>query len=993
MVREWLIRLASLLVAPLAVGQEALVPNLDFAEGGKGWSAWAEKPAHRWAVDPQAGRGGKPALRIDAVDPRGEVMVMTSTDRLQAGERYQITAWWRTRDLSAEARADMRAICRDADGTWLTGDDLRAFETVSEGEWTRKAYRLSVPERTKGVTLGIWVRETSGTIWVSDLGIRPAPRGQRTFDSMVVYDPEQVALGLAPLTAFRKLKESDSPFLARAKRWNGLLVQVAFWQEDLSRARRLALYRGAAAGAALAAHEQALDTALADLDRLQQTYGRLYVANTPAVLATAFDPVADQLEQAVRAGSAALRQCQATLNPQPASGAWVTIPPAPVDQPWWDAATQRPRYILWNRWSDTLFSDFEEPLNLGDCQTLTAGTPAKTVAGKADWSPYAAQREALDRVGKKRFTLITHYSLHDKGWLAPEFAARHGNDPDLRMWDLEGKPQGPPAGTTMLNWLNPLARGHLIDILTQMAETFRPKPEYQFYVTSWESSGPYIGNARIGENPSHQVAFREYLRQRYGTVAALNQAWGSTYAGFEDLSPVPEAPVPVGDPGTPLLLESQRWAQEAYVDYIRCIRDTLHAVDPAKPVLGEQSGLLATIVSPRVIDSVDILGYHHRARTVMPLQVWLTSLQRTTGRPLALYENFWGCQEDHPQRMGDERAMRAQLRRYLYRHAAWGRCTQTWWYAYTSAPYLTTYNGNWFTPVYDLTTFRYSAAGLPVEKSKVDRFERLLLDSEIVPARLVLVQPYSSMLAQGRNSEVWHEWLDWHHLLFPRNQLYEALPDTWFVEGRCRLADFAAVILPVATHLERGFAAQVVQFLQNGGTVVASGPPGRFDDLGRPDGALLRAATPAVTVTRTSPPSTSWQFDYGVAPGASGWVELSVGKGRLLLAPVPLGRLPDRGQALAAWLRESATPAAEAPGTTFELLLRRLPDGRHLLCALNRDPDRATEGTVAVVGDFTQVADVDQAQAARVPSAVRAGRTEFRLRLDPGETTYLVLAK
>jgi hypothetical protein len=118
MVRERLVWLMGLVAVPLAVGQEVLVPNLDLAEGGKGWSAWAEKPAHRWAVEPQAGPGGKPALCIEAVDLRGEVMVMVGTDRLQGGERYQLTAWWRTRGLSVQPQADLRVISRDAEGKW-----------------------------------------------------------------------------------------------------------------------------------------------------------------------------------------------------------------------------------------------------------------------------------------------------------------------------------------------------------------------------------------------------------------------------------------------------------------------------------------------------------------------------------------------------------------------------------------------------------------------------------------------------------------------------------------------------------------------------------------------------------------------------------------------------------------------------------------------------------------------------------------------------------
>lgn len=990
--RSLMVLAAVLVLGNWALAQEPLVNNLDFGAGAKGWGGWAEGPAHKWEIEPTGGHQGKPALRIEARDPNGQVMVMTSTDRLQAGERYVFEAWWRKLDVGGDLQADLRVITRDKDGKWLSGDDLRARRTVTEGEWTGLSYRLMIPAKTASASIGIWVRQGTGTIWVSDISVRPAPLGVRTYDSMYTYDPEQVPLGMAPLLGFQKLRETNSPFLARSQRWNRLLMDVAFWQEDMSRAKRVVLYRGRKP-AELAAAAAALKQALADLDALQQSYGRLYVAKNEADLATVFDPAAERLGQAVENGHGKLRQLLAALNPKPPSGAWLNIPKAPTNLPWWDPQKRQPRYMLWNRWSDAEMRDREEPLELGDCQTLTAGTPADFVNGVADWSSYSRQRETLDAVGAKRFTLITHYSLHDKGYLAPEFAKAQGDEPDLRMWDEEGKPLGPPSGLANINWLNPKVREHMVDVLTQMAKHFRSQAAYQFCISSWESSGPYIGNTRIGGNPTHKTAFQGYLRARYGTVEKLNQAWGSSYGSFGEVAPVPEAPVAVGEAGTPLLLESQRWAQEAYVDYIRAITDTWRRTDPTKPMIGQQSGLMQSIVSPNIVNSVDILGYHNRSRTVMPLQLWLTSVQRYTNRPLALYENFWGCQEDHPQRLDEEPVMRAQLRRYLYRHAAWGRCTQTWWYAYTSAPYLLSYNGNWFTPTYDLTTFRYSAAGLPVEKRKVDRFEAMLLGSAVVPSRLLVVQPYAAMLAQGRGSAAWQEWIAWHNLLFPRNQLYEALPDTWFAEGKCKLSDFDAVILPVATHLDPRFTAQLLAFLQRGGLVVASGPPALFDDLGRPDGSLLRAATPAVKAARVGEAQGAWEFDYGVPANAAGQVEVKVGKGRLVLLPRELTRLADKGQSLAGVLRQKVTPAAEAPGTTLELLLRRLPDGRHLLCVLNRDPDQATAGEVRVQGVFSRVADVDQPRPAAIPATVKAGATRFRLALDPGETAYVLLAR
>jgi len=980
----------ALLIVSLAAAQAAPVsiPALDLTQGKTGWTAWTGSTAHAWDVVPE-GHAGKPALRIDATSRTNDVMVMTATEKLEAGQRYTASLWWRTENLSPDAQADFRTICRNKDGKWLSGDDQRARSSEERDGWTLKRYRFAIPPGTVSTTLGIWVRETAGTIFVSDITIEPCAPMQRTFDSMYDYDAEQVPLGMAPLSSFYKLRETQSPFLPRAMRWNELMVRVGFLQENLSRARRLAGY--GTAPATLAAQEQAVGKVLADLDALQQTYGHLFDAGQAEQLAAQFDPAAEALERALDAAEAGLKQC---LNAGPASvggEAWTKLPTVNRDQPWWDAQAGRPRYLLWSRWSDPNFWEMEQPLNMGDGHTLTAGHPSDFKDGVATWDGYMSEWDKKRTAGATKSSLITHYSLHDKGYLAPEFAKQHHDDPDLRMWDPEGKPIGPAAGLTMLNWLNPLARGHMVDVLTQMAKFFKDKPEFLFTISSWESAGPRAGDSRIGHNPTHVTAFQAYLAQRYRTVAELNRRWGSNVGSFAEIKPAPEPTLAAGDAGTPLEIESQRWAQEVYVDYITLITKTLNAVDPSKPVWGQQSGMLRHIISPRIMQSVNIIGHHNRARTTMPAQLWISSLQRYDPTPSALYENFWGCQEDHPQRMMEERVMRAQMRRYLYRHAVWGRCAQVWWYAYTSAPYLLSYNGNWFNPVYDLTTMRYSAAGFPVERAKVDRVEGAILGSEIARSRVVLVQPYTTMLAQGKSSDTLREWLAWHGVLYPRNLLYEALPDEYFSAGKARLADFEVVILPFATHLDATFTKQLIAFAQGGGTIIASGPAGLYDELGKPNGALLQAA--GLPATRASAEG-DWRYSYGAADqGEAKFVAAPLGKGWLVALKESAAGMTAEADTLAALVRRHAAPAAEAPGTTLELLLRELPDGRRLLCALNADPDKATAGEVSVQGSYSRVADIDLPTAARVPASAKGGRTTFRVSLDAGTTGYFVLAK
>ena len=198
-----------------------------------------------------------------------------------------------------------------------------------------------------------------------------------------------------------------------------------------------------------------------------------------------------------------------------------------------------------------------------------------------------------------------------------------------------------------------------------------------------------------------------------------------------------------------------------------------------------------------------------------------------------------------------------------------------------------------------------------------------------------------------------------------------------------KLSGFDVVILPVACHLERAFTQQLVEFLRAGGVVIASGAPGLYDQLGRPDGSLLAAA--GLSARRESKPGEAWRFSYGAPVNERGWVEAKVGKGSLLLLPSSLAGLKTR-DALAERVRAHAVPAAEAPGTDLGCSCA-LPDDRYLLCA-ECQPDarlRATSWCAA----HLRVADIDMPRPFRSRRSARR-EARFRVTLDPGHDYYLL---
>jgi beta-galactosidase len=82
------------------------------------------------------------------------------------------------------------------------------------------------------------------------------------------------------------------------------------------------------------------------------------------------------------------------------------------------------------------------------------------------------------------------------------------------------------------------------------------------------------------------VAFRAWLRRRYGTLDSLNDAWGTTfwsqrYGDWEEITPPRRAPMPVNPAQQ---LDFMRFSNAEYLACYRLERDTLRELSPQVPV-------------------------------------------------------------------------------------------------------------------------------------------------------------------------------------------------------------------------------------------------------------------------------------------------------------------------------------------------------------------------------------------------------------------------
>ncbi|GAA3468241.1 beta-galactosidase [Nonomuraea roseola] len=129
---------------------------------------------------------------------------------------------------------------------------------------------------------------------------------------------------------------------------------------------------------------------------------------------------------------------------------------------------------------------------------------------------------------------------------------------------------------------SPIFREHTVRLATAIATRYAEHPA----LAMWHVGNEYADHTLECFCPESARHFRAWLQARYGTVDALNAAWGTScwgqhYTGFEQIEPPRKAPGPV-NPAQ--LLDWRRFCSDALLELFTAERDALREVTPAVPV-------------------------------------------------------------------------------------------------------------------------------------------------------------------------------------------------------------------------------------------------------------------------------------------------------------------------------------------------------------------------------------------------------------------------
>ena len=147
--------------------------------------------------------------------------------------------------------------------------------------------------------------------------------------------------------------------------------------------------------------------------------------------------------------------------------------------------------------------------------------------------------------------------------------------PEVLMIDAAGRTM--QHGTRQqASWSVPLYREYVAKIVTELGKRYGHDPR----VWGWQLDNELTHYGKEPDyGPASQASFRAWLKNKYGTIAALNREWGNAfwsqlYQTFDQIR-IPNQQEQVAQMNPHSILDSQRWFADETADYLRFQTDIL----------------------------------------------------------------------------------------------------------------------------------------------------------------------------------------------------------------------------------------------------------------------------------------------------------------------------------------------------------------------------------------------------------------------------------
>ncbi len=140
--------------------------------------------------------------------------------------------------------------------------------------------------------------------------------------------------------------------------------------------------------------------------------------------------------------------------------------------------------------------------------------------------------------------------------------------PEILMVDAQGRTMD-HGSREQADWSSPLYREYITKIDTELAKRFGNDAR----VWGWQIDNELSHYGRhFSYSPAATAKFRDWLREKYGTIDKLNTVWGGAfwsmmYQNFDQID-IPNEETLVADPSPHAVLDFRRWFAHEAADYL-----------------------------------------------------------------------------------------------------------------------------------------------------------------------------------------------------------------------------------------------------------------------------------------------------------------------------------------------------------------------------------------------------------------------------------------
>ena len=658
-----------------------------------------------------------------------------------------------------------------------------------------------------------------------------------------------------------------------------------------------------------------------------------------------------------------------------------------------------------------------------------------------------------------QMTYATGAGMYRPSWFADDY----GDDPDFYF------APGIQGGGGF-DYRHPVPRAMILEYLEGAAREAANDSRHVMYKGPWEAH-PYenVGTFRFrefGTSVPAIAAFRDYLQDEYGTIGELNTAWGTSYVDYDAIDPparlimgyhenvdergrgvyFPYWPVK-RLPATPLTYWFERCRKDLYAEYLADCHQAIKRGDPNRPLASSTSGGIYDEIMVNSLDDlqmpdtgVDMWGKHPSGGIGWHDSPYMWGLNRYFNKTLVSLEYYgYGFEEFQPgygasflaQGSTGESAYNA-MRRDIWHDTSWDRRMLDFYWPSRFTEFRVAPGDNWLSD--GINPFKAPiltpwAGVIPVVKRRALNINDILINTPIIEPKITILHAGVSIINAYPTDGSRYAVADAMDRLLAMQYHFNFVAEEFVLNDPSdrrvhhdSLDGYDVVILPYVQYFDDGFAARLLNWVSDGGTLIALGPFGLKDKLGFEisDGAAL--VYPDATFSYTDPDyPLSWVWDVSGSPAfTNGYSICSYGSGtvmttldgRALYRPVvgigegtketarpPASDIVDPGgysaaqQAFYDTLAAATERKAWVTAGNVEMVIRQVEDGSGPLyiSLLNWDYRHALDTTVKVDGEYTSVTDLSIPSGFPVPVSVEDGMTRFPVLLGPGEGLMLRL--